>query len=173
MSCSVSAEIAAFLFNDCFTDCFPLPLLLLTALSGAGLTNRKFQAGKGAKKAAEQMSIQREFQRQQQALQAAQSQAQHGGKEGFISADAVMQDYQEKRGESLMEAHLAKKARTTSSEPSTGVGGNGKQQRRAFDREIDMASHSKMNEEKVSKLVQNAKELDDRFDKGSVQKSFL
>lgn len=147
----------------------------LSALSGAGLTNRKFQAGKGAKKAAEQMSIQREFQRQQQALQAAQSQAQHGGKEGkegFVSTDAVMQDYREKRGESLMEAHLAKKARTTSSEVTTAVG-SGKQQRRAFDREIDMASHSKMNEDKVAKLVQNAKELDDRFDKGSVQKSFL
>jgi len=148
------------------------PIVFSVALSGAGLTNRKFQAGKGAKKAAEQMSIQREFQRQQQALQAAQSQAQHGGKEGFISTDAVMQDYREKRGESLMEAHLAKKARTTSSEVTTGVG-SGKQQRRAFDREIDMASHSKMNEDKVSKLVQNAKELDDRFDKGSVQKSFL
>ena len=147
-------------------------LFPLSALSGAGLTNRKFQAGKGAKKAAEQMSIQREFQRQQQALQAAQSQAQHGGKEGFVSTDAVMQDYREKRGESLMEAHLAKKARTTSSEVTTAVG-SGKQQRRAFDREIDMASHSKMNEDKVAKLVQNAKELDDRFDKGSVQKSFL
>ncbi len=154
-----------------------------TALSGAGLTNRKFQAGKGAKKAAEQMSIQREFQRQQQALQAAQAEAQQQGSTaaaavgsragGVISTDAVMKDYQEKRGESLMEQHLAKKARTTAQDAHLNVDANGKPIRRAFDRERDLLSHSKMNEDKVSKLVQNAKELDDRFDKGSIQKSFL
>ena len=117
------------------------------------------------------MSIQREFQRQQQALQNAQAAAQQG--EGFVSTDTVMQDYREKRGESLMEQHLAKKARTGSTEHTTAVGAGGKQQRRAFDHERDMGSQSKLNEDKVSKLVQNAKELDDRFDKGSVQKSFL
>ena len=127
------------------------------------------------------MSIQREFQRQQQALQAAQAEAQQGNAAsgtgsragGVISTDAVMKDYQEKRGESLMEQHLAKKARTTAQDAHLNVDANGKPIRRAFDRERDLLSHSKMNEDKVSKLVQNAKELDDRFDKGSIQKSFL
>lgn len=152
-------------------------------MTGAGLTNRKFNAGKQAKKLAEQMSIQREFQRQQQQLQLQQESAE---RKGPTAADAtggggnsanlrpvedVMQDYRELRGGSLMEQHLAKKARTSEAEPAFGK--DGKPIRRAFDREKDMLSHSKMDEQKVAKLVQNAKELDDRFDKACVQKSFL
>ena len=34
-------------------------------------------------------------------------------------------------------------------------------------------SHPKMDKVQVQRLVDNAKELDSRFDKGSVQKSFL
>ena len=37
----------------------------------------------------------------------------------------------------------------------------------------DLTSSMKMDKFQVQKLVENAKELDSRFDKGSVQKSFL
>ena len=153
-------------------------------MTGAGLTNRKFNAGKQAKKLAEQMSIQREFQRQQQLLQLQQESAENktGANKGTAAAaeansgalrpvEDVMQDYKELRGGSLMEQHLAKKARTTEAEPAFGP--DGRPIRRAFDREKDLLSHSKMDEQKVAKLVQNAKELDERFDKACVQKTFL
>lgn len=143
------------------------------------MTNRKFQAGKQAKKLAEQMSIQREFQRQQQKLLAQQEGAERrkhglnddgsgGGKEAASeqTTEDLMQEYREKRGVSLMEQHLAKKSKTSHLQ-------EGKGQRRAFDRERDLLSHGRMDESKVAKLVQNARELDDRFDKAAVQKSFL
>jgi hypothetical protein len=156
-------------------------------MTGAGLTNRKFQAGKQAKKLAEKMSIQREFQRQQQAMQAQQESAEHkvyagpsigpssarGASAGEWDAEPtteeLLQEYREKRGLSLMEQHLlANKKSKTSHEDSAD-----KNARKAFDRERDLLSHSRMDEHKVAKLVQNAKELDDRFDKAAVQKSFL
>lgn len=148
----------------------------MIALSGTGLTNRKFQAGKQAKKLAEKMSIQREFQRQQQLMQSAQEFAERKATAGAGGAllqddeattEQLLADYRAKRGVSLMEEHLAKskKAKTE----HTGNGGG----RRAFDRETDLLSHGKMDEHKVAKLVQNARELDDRFDKAAVQKSFL
>lgn len=146
------------------------------------MTNRKFQAGKQAKKLAEQMSIQREFQRQQQKLQAQQEGAERrkhgledddgggggGGKEAAPeqTTEDLMQEYRKKRGVSLMEQHLAKKSKASHLQ-------EGKGQRRAFDRERDLLSHGRMDEGKVAKLVQNARELDDRFDKAAVQKSFL
>jgi hypothetical protein len=37
----------------------------------------------------------------------------------------------------------------------------------------DMPSHRKLNKHEVDALVKSAKELDSRFDKGNVQKSFL
>lgn len=139
------------------------------------------------------MSIQREFQRQQQQLQLQQESAEQrkstscdftgtggaaaaGGGTAVRPVEEVMQDYRELRGGSLMEQHLAnKKARTGEKDgaESAMLGKDGKPLRRAFDREKDMLSHSKMDEQKVAKLVQNAKELDDRFDKACVQKSFL
>jgi hypothetical protein len=45
--------------------------------------------------------------------------------------------------------------------------------RRAFDRELDVLSRKEMGNKQVSDLVEHAKELDSRFDKGSVQRSFL
>ena len=167
---------------------FPMNgMCIFTALSGAGLTNRKFNAGKQAKKLAETMSIQKEFQRQQQALQAQQAESKggssssvnnnnnSGGGGDSMSTDAVMQSYREKRGGTLMEQHLAKHAKTTAEkeerEGASQVGG--KPARRAFDRERDLLSHSKMDQHKVAKLVENARELDSRFDKACVQKSFL
>lgn len=140
----------------------------------AGLTNRKFQSGKQAKKIAEKMSIQREFQRQQQALQAQQSRGERGegagdaGGEGAQAGGAdLLQELNERRGMSLMEEHLAKRAKTT------GGAGSNKGERRAFDRERDLLSHGRMNEDRVATLVKGAKELEDRFDKAAVQKSFL
>jgi hypothetical protein len=160
---------------------------LFPAMTGAGLTNRKFQAGKQAKKLAEKMSIQREFQRQQQQLQAQQESAEHkvyagpstgpsgtsssrgGAEDAEPTTEELLQEYREKRGLSLMEQHLLanKKSKTAHEDPAE------KNSRKAFDRERDLLSHSRMDEHKVAKLVQNAKELDDRFDKAAVQKSFL
>ena len=164
--------------NNHFFICY---MMYILALSGVGLTNRKFQAGKQAKKLAEKMTIQREFQRQQQQLQekqdASASAAGSGGAHGqgqakSMSAEAVMENYREKRGGSLMEQHLAKTARLSaeksSDDPTAGAG-----QRRGFDRERDLLSHSRMDQHKVAKLVENARELDSRFDKACVQKSFL
>jgi hypothetical protein len=64
-----------------------------------------------------------------------------------------------------MEEHLAKKART---EPR-----NEKKERRAFDREKDVLQHKKLGANEVHKLVENAKELNSRFDKAVTQRSFV
>ena len=125
------------------------------------------------------MSIQREFQRQQQQIQSAQESAERkggdaeGGGEGSDRGEAgtteqLLAEYREKRGLSLMEAHVAKSKKTKTEHFSSAAGG-----RRAFDRETDVLSHGKMDEHKMAKLVQHARELDDRFDKAAVQKSFL
>ena len=167
------------------------------ALSGTGLTNRKFQAGKQAKKLAEQMSIQREFQRQQQEVQLRQEETttttgsttagtSSGDGKGLVSNTEIMNNYNEKRKNlSLMDEHLAKRAKsnpnntTTSSSTSNsnsiyqGRDANGQLIRRAFDREKDLLSSNRMDTDKIQKLVQNAKELDEKFDKAFVQKSFL
>jgi hypothetical protein len=155
--------------------------------SAAGLTNRKFQSGKQAKKLAEKMSIQREFQRQQQQLQEQQARSEgplapgssasgvvgRGDKSGGSNnvgeagtTEELLQEYRERRGVSLMDQHLAKKAKIAPTELGTG-------ERKAFDRERDLLSHGRMDSQKVASLVKGAKELDDRFDKAAVQKSFL
>ena len=46
-------------------------------------------------------------------------------------------------------------------------------ERRAFDREVDILGRRAIGEHQVQELVQRSKELDSRFDKGSVQRSFL
>jgi hypothetical protein len=163
-------------------------LLPVFYLSAAGLTNRKFQSGKQAKKLAEKMSIQREFQRQQQQLQEQQARSEgplapgssagaaagvgrgdkrSGGKAGEAgTTEELLQEYRERRGVSLMDQHLAKKAKVAPIELGNG-------ERKAFDRERDLLSHGRMDSQKVASLVKGAKELDDRFDKAAVQKSFL
>jgi hypothetical protein len=162
-------------------------LAFCSHISAAGLTNRKFQSGKQAKKLAEKMSIQREFQRQQQQLQEQQARSEgplapgssasgsvgRGDKSGGNSnvgeagtTVELLQEYRERRGVSLMDQHLAKKAKIAPTELGNG-------ERKAFDRERDLLSHGRMDSQKVASLVKGAKELDDRFDKAAVQKSFL
>jgi hypothetical protein len=146
------------------------------------------------------MSIQREFQRQQQGLQEQQQLAEKrgnssglggsgsgsgsggggvgasetGGEDGnkqFVSTEAVLQGYAEMRGGSLMQQHLQKQSAKKQAQAAAAQGQP--PGRRAFDRERDLLANSKMDEHKVAKLVENAKELDSRFDKAYVQKNFL
>ena len=142
------------------------------------------------------MSIQREFQRQQQEVQLRQEETTNTGSttagsssdagNGLVSNTEIMNNYNEKRKNlSLMDEHLAKRAKsnpnntTTSSSASNsnsiyqGRDANGQLIRRAFDREKDLLSSNRMDTDKIQKLVQNAKELDEKFDKAFVQKSFL
>jgi len=123
-------------------------------ITGGGLQNRKFQTGKQAKKLAEKMSIQREFQNQQEKKQ----QAQEGG--GEESAEPAVA--------SLMDQHLAKRKGKDREEKMQGPG-----KRRAFDRELDVLSRSKMDKHKVAAIVENSRELNSRFSTAGAQKSFM
>jgi len=81
-------------------------------LSGAAMTNRKFQTGKQAKKRAEHMSIQNEFLRQQQQQQ---QEASHQQKldssrdERMKAKSSSSSEEVNTRGPSLMEMHLQSK----------------------------------------------------------------
>lgn len=119
------------------------------ALAAGFGANRKFQTGKTAKKASEALSIQKQYLK---SLQDANT---------TLQDDTVVEEH---RGQSLMEEHLAKKARKD--DETKGL-------RRPFDREKDVLSHKRLGMNELQQLVENAKELSGRFNKADVQKSFL
>lgn len=128
---------------------------------GAFGTTRKFQAGKLAKKAAQQYS---EMKARQEAL---------SGGEG----NKVRDELEKMRGPSLMETHRKMREENKadlqikSRAPGALGGSSGEAARRPFDREKDVLTSRKMNDKQVSELMEHAKELGSRFDRGSFQRS--
>ena len=121
--------------------------------------SRKFNTGKLAKKVNEGLAAERE------ALERAME-----GSEEAQRTKAVMEEYRERRGASLMDRHAADRAAATTRKSGGGERGG---ERRAFDREVDVLGRRTVGQQQVQQLVEHAKELDSRFDKGSVQRSFL
>eukprot|EP00607_Mallomonas_marina_P005460 CAMPEP_0182426114 /NCGR_PEP_ID=MMETSP1167-20130531/12592_1 /TAXON_ID=2988 /ORGANISM="Mallomonas Sp, Strain CCMP3275" /LENGTH=337 /DNA_ID=CAMNT_0024607323 /DNA_START=1 /DNA_END=1014 /DNA_ORIENTATION=+ len=124
----------------------------------AGLTesfgvSRGFQAGKVARKTAAELGRQREAEREREE-----------DTEETKRTQAILQEYRELRGPSLMDAHLEKRK---SNRPVSG------DTTRPFDRERDVLSRHAMDANAANRLVEQAKNLDTRFDKGSVQRNFL
>jgi hypothetical protein len=119
-------------------------------LDPTNLTNRKFQSGKQAKKFAEKLQIQKAAQR---ALMEQQN--------GIVEEDL------EPQRPSLMEEHLSKKAKKDHSTKDTSGA------RKPFEREKDLLAGKKLNEKEVKFLVENAKDLNSKFDKAVVQRTFL
>ena len=129
------------------------------------LTNRKFQSGKQAKKLAEKYQIQKAYQRSLQEQQSNRS----------MESQTNLQEEEETEKEvrpTLMEEHLSKRAKTSHSD-SLPRHHQHRQERRPFDREKDIVAGKKLNLQEVQHLVQNAKELNSRFDKSEVQRTFL
>ena len=122
--------------------------------------SRKFNTGKLAKKVNEGLAAERE------ALERAME-----GSEESRRTKAVMEEYRERRGASLMERHAADRADEAARKGGGGGGVRG--ERRAFDRDVDVLGRRTVGQQQVQQLVEHAKELDSRFDKGSVQRSFL
>ena len=135
----------------------------------------KFQTGKEAKKVAAALKAEREA--VSRLLEDPEEKA---------KSEALLAEYREKRGPSLMEAHLDKLGKKPKIHDT---------RMKAFDHEKVVALHNicsfdysvigifyssqemggnrKMNRKDVEGMVQQSKELDTRFDKASVQKSFL
>mmetsp|Transcript_3884 Transcript_3884/g.6078 ORF Transcript_3884/g.6078 Transcript_3884/m.6078 type:complete len:473 (+) Transcript_3884:50-1468(+) len=124
-------------------------------LSEKMLGNRKFDRGKETKKAAAALSAQREKEYEE-----------YLNSEEGKQTEATLQLYREKRGPSLVELHRQE----TAKKPKHG---NPISEMQFFDRERDLLSHRKMDKNQAQKLVDQAKELDSRFNKSIVQKSFL
>ena len=118
--------------------------------------SRKFQTGKKAKVKNAMLAEERE----------ALEKAMEGSAEA-IRTKEVLEAYRELRGASLMDRHVEEAARKKTTSRPVPV------ERRAFDRELDVVGRRSMGQHQVEQLVQHAKELDSRFDKGSVQRSFL
>lgn len=119
------------------------------------LTNRKFQSGKQAKKLAERYQIQKAYERS--------IQEQQQGK----ALETVEEELEAKdMRPTLMEEHLSKRAKVESSSHSY-------EGRRPFDREKDVIATKKLNLQEIQHLVENAKELNSKFDKPLVQRTFL
>lgn len=88
-------------------------------MAGIGTQNRKFQTGKVAKKTAGEIA-------------AAKDAAASAPKtEEELRTAAIMAEYREKRGQTLMEQHMEKTMSGTVSSNSRGVG----QKRKEFDRD--------------------------------------
>lgn len=119
-------------------------------------SNRKFERGKLAKKSAEAIAEQREKEYEEY-LESEE------GKE----AQAVLEEYRKKRGPSLMQQHQdsisAKRAKTGSTAFS-------ELRLRGFNRERDMASHRQKGSADVQKMIEEAKELDSKFNKTFAKK---
>lgn len=127
--------------------------LSLLVLNPTELKNRKFQSGKQAKKLAEKYQIQKAYQK---ALL-----EQEGGNQVIEEEEEVS------ARPSLLEEHLAKKQKTEH------VGNDKPNVRRPFDREKDVLSTKKIGVQEIKYLVENAKELNTKFDKAVVQRTFL
>lgn len=121
-------------------------------LNPTDLKSRKFQSGKQAKKLAEKYQIQKAYQK-------AMLEQQEG-------IPPVVEEEAAPERPSLMEEHLAKKQKTEHGNEKSGV-------RRPFDREKDVVASKKLNAQEIQYLVQNAKELNTKFDKAVVQRTFL
>jgi len=107
---------------------------------------RKFQAGKGAKKAAEAHR-----QVMEQLVVDPEEEARN---------QAILDEINAMRGPSLMDKHLEKK--------SKGKGAGGAGERQSFDWERDIMGHrSKVNMQQAKELVASAKNLDSRFSAAS------
>eukprot|EP01038_Epipyxis_sp_PR26KG_P012923 gene12923-17321_t len=130
---------------------------LIADLTSRSVTNRKFQSGKEAKKLALELINHREKMRKEM----------ESSEEG-LKTKAIMDEYKELRGPSLMDKHLLEKNKNNSHNNN-----NEKEIRKPFDRDRDLLSHRKLDQNKVKEIVENAKQLDSRFDKGMTQKSFL
>ena len=85
-------------------------------MQGAGTTNRKFQSGKVAKKTAQQISAAKALaENEPDSVEALQTKA-------------IMTEYREKRGLTLMEQHLEKQGKS-------GTSSSGANKRKSFDRD--------------------------------------
>jgi hypothetical protein len=143
------------------------------ALSTVALGNRKFDRGKQSKKAAEVVNAESEKAYEAYLLSAEGQQT-----------EELLRQHREKRGLSLIEVH-----RDNSSKKPKNLD-SGLQ---FFDRERvclfvlsvslmsdssspppqDLLSHRRMDRSQVDHLVENSKQLDSRFSKTAVQRSFL
>lgn len=123
------------------------------------LTNRKFQSGKQAKKVAEKHLIQKAYMKSVEESASSHKRQQSTG-----------EDDEDNHKPSLFDEHLAKRVKLDESNKKAS---QGKHERKAFDREADVLSHKKLNIAEVQKLVSNSKELNSKFDKAIVQRSFI
>ena len=119
-----------------------------------GIQNRKFKLGKEAKK------IPGEKEAEQQAKPLTEEE-----KLEMLQTQQFLDEYAKQRGPSLMEAHLEGRDKKKDAESSTG--------RRGFDREKDFLSHRSLSKIQAEQLATDAKQLNDRFSGGTVQKSFM
>jgi hypothetical protein len=125
------------------------------------LVNKGFQTGKLAKKAAEAVEAFKEE---------SQKEYEREHSEEHAAAQALMEEYRLARGPSLMEAHLEKvKAGRHKPKRTHGLE---KQDRRSFSRDDDVLPRAKLTARDANEMVKDAKQLDSRFSKGTVQKSF-
>lgn len=121
------------------------------SLSDTFGVSRGFQSGKVAKQKAKEL----EAMRSEQPRDAAED----------ARTQAILEEYREKRGPSLMDQHLQKK--------KDGGSGSQKDSRRPFDRERDVLQRKPMDAAAARELVQQAKNLDTRFSSGNIQRNFL
>jgi hypothetical protein len=128
----------------------------LDGIGGGFGKGRGFQTGKGAKKAAQEYSAIREHREK-----LAQKQIEEVDPEVAMEREAQLEAEREARGPSLMDLHMAKKKQEKASGSSGG--------RRAFDYEKDVLSRRQVGSTQAAEMVENAKQLDTRFDRGSVQ----
>jgi len=123
------------------------------------LVNKGFQTGKLAKKAAEAVEA---FKEESQAEYERENSAEHA------AAQALMEEYRLARGPSLMETHL-ENVKAGKKPKSRGLE---RSERKSFSREEDVLPRAKLTARDANEMVNDAKQLDSRFSKGTVQKSF-
>lgn len=111
--------------------------------------SRKFQHGKEARKSAEVLQAQRD----------AEEEAYRNSEEGKRT-QALLDEYREKRGPSLMEMHHISGVKRPDAKS------------RGFNREEDMSMHRKLSKQEAEAMVEQSKTLDSRFNR-SIEKSFL
>lgn len=120
------------------------------SLSDTFGVSRGFQTGKVAKQKAKEL----------EAVRAEQPR----DAEEDARTQAILDEYREMRGPSLMDQHLKKKK---------DCGPSQKDSRRPFDRERDVLQRKPMDASAARELVEQAKGLDSRFSAGNIQRNFL
>ena len=119
-----------------------------------GIQNRKFKLGKEAKKIPGEKDAEQQTKllTEEEKLEAIQTQQ-------------LLDEYAIQRGPSLMEVHL--EGRDMKKDARSAMG------KRGFDREKDFLSHRSLTKIQAEQLATDAKQLNDRFSGGTVQKSFM